>query len=67
MPRHDYQLPPDWESLSDAQKSKWMTQERAKRQHMNQDTPTTHELQRKQERYKRKAQAAGWEMTKHNR
>lgn len=30
--RHDYDLPSDWEALSDQEKSDWMTNERCRRQ-----------------------------------
>lgn len=33
MPRHDYDLPPDFDELSDKEKSRWMTQERCRRLH----------------------------------
>lgn len=29
--RHDYDLPPDWEELSDEQRDQWFKQERARR------------------------------------
>jgi hypothetical protein len=30
--RHDYDLPPDWPGMTDAEKCRWYTQERARRQ-----------------------------------
>lgn len=30
--RHDYDHPPEWNSMSDEEKSRWMTQERCRRQ-----------------------------------
>lgn len=38
MPRHDYDLPIDWPSFSDAEKSRWYAAERMRRQHARQDT-----------------------------
>jgi len=29
--RHDYDFPPDWNALTDAEKSEWMTRERCRR------------------------------------
>jgi phage pi2 protein 07 len=39
--RHDYDLPPDWDSMTDEEKSRWMTQERCRRQAVSQDTTAT--------------------------
>ena len=50
MPRHDYELPSDWEEMSDEEKSRWYTQERCRRQAMRQDTPTGRALKRQAER-----------------
>lgn len=30
--RHDYDHPPDWSAMEDWEKSRWMTQERCRRQ-----------------------------------
>jgi len=65
--RHDYELPGDWHAKSDEEKDRWFKQERARRQHINQHTPTSKELSHKTTRYHRKRKAAGWQMTKHNR
>jgi hypothetical protein len=29
--RHDYDLPPEWEAMTDVEKSNWMTRERNRR------------------------------------
>lgn len=55
--RHDYDLPPDWDALSDAEKSKWMTQERCRRQSKRQALPTTGVLADQAERYERRLAA----------
>ena len=48
MARHDYNLPPDWETMTDEEKSRWMTQDRCRRQAVQQDTESAevieHEL-----------------------
>jgi len=48
MARHDYNLPPDWDSMSDEEKSRWMTQDRCRRQALRQKTTSSevikHEL-----------------------
>ena len=59
--RHDYDLPPDWDALTDAEKSKWMTQERCRRQAKQQATPSMKELAAKQERFDRRLAANGYE------
>jgi len=38
--RHDYDLPPEWPSMSEEEKSQWMTQERCRRQALRQHTAT---------------------------
>lgn len=32
--KHDYDLPQDWAAMTDAERSRWMTQERCRRLHM---------------------------------
>jgi phage pi2 protein 07 len=58
--RHDYDLPPDWDSMTDAEKSRWMTQERCRRQAVRQDTTSSKII--KQERHNLTVQLAeeGW-------
>jgi len=60
--RHDYQLPGDWPSMTDDEKDRWFKQERARRQHIQQRTPTTKELSRKHTRHQRKLSANGFKM-----
>lgn len=50
MAKHDYNFPPDWEEMSDEEKSRWYTQERCRRQAMRQDTPAGRALKRQAER-----------------
>lgn len=52
--RHDYDLPPDWDSMTDAEKSKWMTQERCRRQARQQDTATANRLEAQRKRFERR-------------
>lgn len=59
--RHDYNLPPDWEAMSDEEKSQWMTQERCRRQALSQETPTSKELEHTDERLVRTLTARGYE------
>lgn len=59
--RHDYDLPPEWNAMSDAEKSRWMTQERCRRQAMRQQTSTTDALERTTTRLVRTLNARGYE------
>ena len=54
---HDYDLPPDWAAMSDEEKSRWMTQERCKRQALSQRTPYREHARRTAEREARKQSA----------
>ena len=54
MARHDYAFPPDWEAMTDEEKSDWMTQERCRRQAMNQNTAFVANVEREQERLERR-------------
>ena len=65
--RHDYDLPPDWDALSDEEKSRWMTQERCRRQVQRQGTATTKELAAKRKRIDRRLAARGYEPVKAKR
>lgn len=58
--RHDYDLPPDWDALSDQEKSKWMTQERCRRQAKKQGTPELRKMKNLEERHKRILEARGY-------
>jgi hypothetical protein len=51
--RHDYELPPEWNAMSDEEKSQWMTQERCRRQALRQQTPTSRRAVHKMERLQR--------------
>jgi len=59
--RHDYDLPPDWDAMSDDEKSRWFSQERCRRQAMSQQTPTRDELEYSTERLVRVLSARGYE------
>jgi len=50
MVRHDYDLPSNWDEMTDEEKSRWYTQERCRRQAMRQDTPAGRALRRQAER-----------------
>ena len=54
----DYQLPPEWPSMSDVERSEWMTAERCRRQALRQSTAMARRLQKAQERYDRRADAS---------
>ena len=49
MARHDYDLPSNWDEMTDEEKSRWYTQERCRRQAMRQDTPAGRALRRQAE------------------
>ena len=59
--RHDYDLPPEWDAMSDDEKSRWFTQERCRRQAMSQQTPARDELEHSAERLARVLSARGYE------
>ena len=59
--RHDYTLPPEWNAMSDEERSQWMTQERCRRQAMGQRTSTTDALERTTSRLVRTLNARGYE------
>ena len=65
--RHDYDLPPDWDALTDAEKSKWMTQERCRRQAKQQGTPSMKKVAAKSKRVDRRLAARGYEPVKQKR
>lgn len=56
MAKHDYNLPAEWEEMSDDAKSRWYTQERCRRQAMRQDTPAGRALKRQDEAVEQNAQ-----------
>jgi len=51
--RHDYDLPPDWATMTDEERSRWLTQERCRRQAARQGLGDK-QLQKEQERVERK-------------
>lgn len=53
----DYNFPAEWHSMSDTEKSNWMTQERARRQAMRQDTSFSQKVNDEKERMERKTKA----------
>jgi len=55
--RHDYNLPPDWEAMDSDERSRWMTQQRAKKQAMNQHTASSKEIKDREERRDRRVNA----------
>jgi len=67
MPRHDYDLPPDWSAKTDAEKSRWLTQERARRQSRRQATATTERARKEDERRTRKLEAKGYDPVRFHR
>lgn len=58
MSRHDYNFPADWEEMSDAEKCRWYTQERCRRQAMRQDTPAGRALRKQAERIEQEAKTS---------
>jgi len=55
--RHDYDFPPDWAARTDAEKSRWLTQERCRRQAERQRTGYAQKARREAEREARKQSA----------
>ncbi|TQQ82754.1 hypothetical protein EGH24_04740 [Halonotius terrestris] len=65
--RHDYDLPPDWDALTAEEKSRWMTQERCRRQAMQQGTSPSKKLKAETRRRDRVLAARGYEPVKQKR
>ena len=55
--RHDYDLPPDWNAKTEEERSRWMTQERCRRQFQRQQTPAKKEVNSEKRRIARKMKA----------
>jgi len=55
--RHDYDFPPDWAAMTDEEKSRWMTQERCKRQAKRQGSPAIKHHEQAQTRFDRRVSA----------
>jgi len=55
--RHDYDLPPDWAAMTDEEKSRWMTQQRCKRQAERQGSPAIKHHEETQTRFDRRVSA----------
>ena len=55
--RHDYNLPAEWDSMTDAERSRWMTQDRARRQTLRQHTATAERMEHDSMRSERRAAA----------
>jgi len=62
--RHDYDLPPDWESMTDGEKSRWMTQERCRRQAVSQDTTSSKVITHEREKLMIQLAEDGWVYTR---
>jgi len=62
--RHDYDLPPDWESMTDEEKCRWMTQERCRRQAVSQDTTSSKVITHERERLMIQLAEDGWVYTR---
>ena len=58
--RHDYDLPQGWESMTAEEFSRWLTQDRCRRQAMRQDTPTGAALRQARRRAERRHEAVGY-------
>lgn len=69
--RHDYNHPPGWSSMEDWEKSRWMTQERCRRQAERQGLKIygkdTGESTGMEERFNRKLKAKGYVSLSDNR
>lgn len=65
--RHDYDLPPDWDAMTDEEKSRWMTQERCRRQAQQQGIPSLRPTSHLSDRIERILEARGYEPVKKKR
>lgn len=55
---HDYEFPPEWPSMSDSERSDWMTADRCRRQALRQSTAFAERQPRAQDRHDRRVGAA---------
>ena len=55
--RHDYDLPDEWAAMTDEERSRWMTQERSRRQAKRQGSPAIKHRENAQERFDRRVGA----------
>ena len=55
--RHDYDFPAEWASMTDVERSRWMTQDRARRQTLRQHTATAARMRHDEQRLARRASA----------
>ncbi len=65
--RHDYDLPPDWAGMTSDEKNQWLTQERCRRQAMQQATALEEHKNKRLERLERRLEANGYEPLDRNR
>lgn len=65
--RHDYDLPPDWAGMTSDEKNQWLTQERCRRQAMQQATALEEHKEKRRERLERRLEANGYEPLDRNR
>jgi len=62
--RHDYALPPDWSSMTDEERSRWMTQDRCRRQAVSQDTTSSEVIKHERETLMIQLSENGWVYTR---
>jgi len=55
--RHDYDLPGDWDAMDSEEKNVWLTQERCRRQAMQQGTATANHVEKAEARLARRTAA----------
>jgi len=55
--RHDYDLPAEWAAMTDAERSRWLTQDRALRQARRQHTAAAARMRHDAERTERRVSA----------
>jgi len=58
--RHDYKLPQEWDSMTDEEKSRWMTQDRCRRQAIRQDTTSKEVIKNEKHELQMHLMDAGW-------
>jgi|APHM01.1.fsa_nt_gi hypothetical protein len=58
--RHDYDLPPEWDGMDDAARSRWLTQERCRRQAAAQDTVSSEVIKEERENFVVELNDEGW-------
>jgi len=65
--RHDYNLPPGWDSMTAEERCRWLTQERTRRQAVRQQTASSRIIKSERESLMIELVDSGWVHLRHKR